>query len=105
MVKLFACWVNFHVLIFFKINFFQKIIRVWNGLDPNQDQKKNYNPDLVQTVCKGYQQTTKVAASKERVNKKLTSFLLKKPLVKSNANYKAMVTKQYKSMLLKQYAD
>ena len=23
---------------------------------------------LVQTVCKGYQQTTKVAASKERVN-------------------------------------
>ena len=27
---------------------------------------ENVSPDMVQTVCKGYQQTTKVAASKER---------------------------------------
>ena len=36
-------------------------MRVSNSLDPDQDQR------WVQTVCKGYQQTTKVATSGERV--------------------------------------
>ena len=38
-----------------------------NWLDPDQD-RQNVGPDLVQTVCKGYHQTTKVATSKERVS-------------------------------------
>ena len=38
-----------------------------NSLDPNQ-APDFVGPDLVQTVCKGYQQTTKVATSVERVN-------------------------------------
>ena len=37
-----------------------------NSLDPDQD-RHSVGPDLGQTVCKGYQQTTKVATSKERV--------------------------------------
>ena len=37
------------------------------GLDPNQD-RHFVGPDLGPTVCKGYQQTAKVAASKETVN-------------------------------------
>ena len=42
-------------------------IRVSNGLDSDQDGRF-VGPDLGQSVCKGYQQTTKVAANKERVN-------------------------------------
>ena len=44
-------------------------LSVLNGLDPDQDQ---YSVDLiwVQTDCKGYQQTTKVTASKKRGFKK-----------------------------------
>ena len=60
-----ACWVIFHDFSWssadFKINFkksFWNNIRKSNGLDPI----------WVQPVCKGYQQTTKVLASKERVN-------------------------------------
>ena len=37
-----------------------------NSLDPDQD-RHSVDPDLGQTVWDGYQQTTKVAASKERV--------------------------------------
>ena len=38
-----------------------------NNLDPDQDQH-SVRPDLSpKTVCKGYEQTTKVTASKERV--------------------------------------
>ena len=44
----------------FKINFFKKIfrntIRVSNSLDPDQDRHSVLL--WVQTVCKGYQQTT-----------------------------------------------
>ena len=44
-----------------------------SGLDPDQD-RQNVGPDLVQTVCIGYQQMTKVTASKGRV--KLSVYLL-----------------------------
>ena len=37
------------------------------GSVPDQD-RHFVGPDLGQTVCKGYQQMTEVAASKERVN-------------------------------------
>ena len=46
-----------------------------DSLDPDQDQS-SVGPDLFQTVCKGYQQTTKVAASKERAN-----LLIRTPLI------------------------
>ena len=42
---------------------FRNTIRVSNGLDPDQD-RHFVGPDLGQTICKGYQQTTKVTASK-----------------------------------------
>ena len=71
---LFACWVIFLAfvvcLLFSKLSFsknsFSNTIRVSNGSDPDQD-RHTVGPDLVQTVSKGYQQTTKVATSKERV--------------------------------------
>ena len=49
---------------FFQNKLFMNIIRVSNGLDPDQDHG-SVNLDLiwVQTVCKGYQQMTKFAAS------------------------------------------
>ena len=50
----------------FSKNSFRNTIRVSNSRDPDQD-RHSVCPDLVQTVCKSYQQTTKVAASKERV--------------------------------------
>ena len=60
------------LLILFKINFFfsknslRNTIRVSNSLNP--DQARHFvGHDLGKTVCKGYQQTTKVAASKERL--------------------------------------
>ena len=37
-----------------------------NGFDPDQD-RHSVGPDLGPNVCKGYQQTTKIAASTERV--------------------------------------
>ena len=46
-----------------------------NGLDQDQG-RQNVGPDLVPTVCKGYEQTTKFAASKERVKPFMHSFLL-----------------------------
>ena len=55
----------------FKINFlkkiFQKPYQSVKRLDTDQDGH------FVQTVCKGYQQTIKVTASKERVNSNLIS--------------------------------
>ena len=63
------------LLTFFKNGLFQKnlsgtLIRVSNCLDPDQD-RQNVGPDLgpdCLAVCKDYQQTTKVAASMEKVN-------------------------------------
>ena len=62
---------------FFKINFSKKslrnTIRVSNSLDPDQAERF-VGPDIlsgliwVQTVCKDYQQTSKVETSRERVN-------------------------------------
>ena len=40
--------------------------RVLNGLDPDQDQR-SVGPDLARNRLLNYQQTTKVATSKERV--------------------------------------
>ena len=44
---------------------------VANDLYPDQDRRFDGTEVLtsVQTICKGYQQTIKVAAGKERVNK------------------------------------
>ena len=52
--------------LFFK-KFFQETITVSNGFDPDQDRHQVLI--WVQTVYKGYHQTTKVAASRERVKK------------------------------------
>ena len=41
-----------------------------NSLDPDQD-RHYVGPDLVPTVCNGYQQTTKVATSRLRVKEVL----------------------------------
>ena len=59
---------------FFKINFFssknsfKNTIRVSNGLDPDQDHSIDVLSVLIlaQTLCKCYQQMTKVTTSKER---------------------------------------
>ena len=51
---------------FFKKKSFRNTIRVSNGLDTDHD-RRSVGPDLVPTVCKDYQQMTKVAASKDRV--------------------------------------
>ena len=51
---------------FFKITF-QKTIRVSNGSDPDQGTYVLCVLIWFQSVCKGYQQTSKVAASKEQV--------------------------------------
>ena len=66
---------NYHLLTFTKVNFFKKIlpgtlIRLSNGLAPDQDLY-SVGPDLGPSVCKGYQQTTKVTSSKERVKKNI----------------------------------
>ena len=53
----FSCF-RCRLMTFFKIIIF----RVSNRLVPDQD-RHSVGPDLVQTVCKGYQQTTKVASS------------------------------------------
>ena len=70
------CWEIFHfsraVWLFSKLAFsknsFRNTSRVSNSLDPDQDGH-SVGPDLVQTVCKGFQQMTEVVASKERVEK------------------------------------
>ena len=73
---------------FFKINVFKKnfywnIIRVSNGLYSDQDQQVGRMLVLiwVQTVCKGYQHTTKVASSKERVESKHVHFSERKCVI------------------------
>ena len=48
-------------LLFLKISF-RNTVRVSNGLDPNQDRR--FVLIWIQTVCEGFQQTTKVAAIK-----------------------------------------
>ena len=52
-------------LTFFKVNYFRNTIhRVSNGLDPDQG-RLSVGSGLNPKTAKGYQQTTKVAASKE----------------------------------------
>ena len=50
----------------FSKNSFRNTVRVLNSLDIDQDFKSVVI--WVQTVCKGYELTTKVTAGKERVN-------------------------------------
>ena len=59
-------------------------IRMSNCLDPDQDGH-SVGHDVVQTVCKGYQQMTKVTAGKTRLIKQVgqklnaaTDFFLQK---------------------------
>ena len=54
---------------FLIIFFMNMTIRVSNGLDPDQD-RQNVGPDLGPNYLQRYQQTTKVAISKERVKKR-----------------------------------
>ena len=56
----------FQKLAFFSKKYFRNIIRVSNGLDPDQDRQLVLVWD--QIVCKRYQQMSKVAASRERDN-------------------------------------
>ena len=75
MLMLLMSSADFFKIIFFSKNNFGKTIRVPNSFDPNQD------PCLsvliwVRTVCNGYQQMTKVAASKERDSHLNTSSLI-----------------------------
>ena len=64
----FSCFccqlLTFSKLTISKISF-RNTIRVSNRLDQDQD-RHNFGPDLGPIVSKGYQQMTKVAASKER---------------------------------------
>ena len=50
---------------------FFNTIRVSNNLDPDQAQHF-VEPDFGPSVCKGYQQTTKVTSSGQRVKYKAT---------------------------------
>ena len=53
----------------FEINYSRNITRVSNGLDPDHDRRSVLSVLIwVQTFCKGYQQMTKVAASKKIVS-------------------------------------
>ena len=74
---LFACWVIFMLFLssvdlfldkLFLKNLFRNTIKVSNGLDPVLSVLIR-----VHTVCKGYQRTTKVGASKEKVGKNKSS--------------------------------
>ena len=51
-----------------------------NSLDPDQD-RRSVSPDLGETVCRGYRQMTKVAASKERVNNIWIFFMLQEEVI------------------------
>ena len=51
--------------ILFSENSLRNTIRVSNSLDPDQDRDMSVLI-LVQTVCKGYQQMTKIITSKRR---------------------------------------
>ena len=73
---LFACWVICHafcrLMIFFKMNFFEKFFQEYHQCQTVWIQIR---PDALSgliwvqtTVCEGHQQTTKVADSKEQVN-------------------------------------
>ena len=82
----FACWVILSCfsccLLAFFFNFifsktlFMNTSRVSNHLGPDQD-RHSVGPNIwVQTVFKGYQQTTRVSAGKERVKSKLNLTVL-----------------------------
>ena len=57
---------------FFKVNFFREFFQEHyqsvNSLGPYQDRRTFCRSFCVKTVCKGYRQVPKVAASKEIVN-------------------------------------
>ena len=65
----------YRLLIYLPLHFFRKktlrnTIRVSHGLDPDRDRRSVDVLSVlieVQTVGKGYQQTTKIAASKEKL--------------------------------------
>ena len=66
----FSC-ADFFQKLHFSKNSFRKTIRVSNGLD--QDQNRcSFSPDLGPN---GYQQTTKITTSKERVNTECNLFM------------------------------
>ena len=59
---------DFFVELTFAKKSLRNTVRGSNSLDPDQ-ARRFVGPDLGQTVCKGYQQTSKFATSKERVKK------------------------------------
>ena len=72
----FACWVIFYtfccLLIFFKITFFKNLFQEENYQRVKWFESRSGTTLMLvliwlQTVCKGYQETTKVPASNERV--------------------------------------
>ena len=84
----------------FSKNYFRNTISVAKGLNPDQD-RHSVGPDLVLSVCKGYKQTTKVAASKERVNYTV------KPVLKghSQKDQKLVFETNYGLMQVKSIAE
>ena len=56
------------LLTFFQSNFFKRLLRTLSECQMVWIQIRTDQPSVIQTVYKGYQQTIKVAASKERVN-------------------------------------
>ena len=62
---------DFFSKLHFSKNSFRNTIRVSNGLDPDQD-RCSVSPDLGPN---GYQQTTKVTTSRERVNTECNLFM------------------------------
>ena len=62
------CLLAFFKINIFSKNYFKKTIKVLNGLDTDQIRTDTLTVLIwTQTVCKGYQQMTKVAACNERV--------------------------------------
>ena len=62
---LFIFWLILHADLFqflFLKKSFRNTFRESNGLNPDQD-RRFVGPDLVQTVCKAYQQMVKIAAT------------------------------------------
>ena len=57
---------------FFKINFSKKISGIPSECQNSLDLDQRAGLIWVQVVCKGYQQMTKVATSRERINLSLT---------------------------------
>ena len=101
----FSCFC-YRLLTFFKINFFEKfhlgtllygLQMVWTKIRTDIMSVLIW----VQSICKGYQQMTKVAASKERVNPLhvwyylSTAFLLKNYIFAKNSIRNVISVKQF----------